>query len=355
MVLGRRKLFHWMRFLTQPILNLPVRRLESMMKPWIALVLILWGGGVVWGQTAPQIQEFYAQISPDTPNSYFDLYGMEAGQTVYLYAESEAFDPLVAICDIECEEILARNDDAFEGNSNSALEYTFPEDGDYSVVVTDCCDEAAEGVFRLQISLNAPEVLEGTALATGAEIAIPYEPTFIDMSREFTTTEQVQEFIGAVSPATPFLYYDLFDIPAGQTIYLYLESEAIDPRLVICDINCDEVIAENDDLASDNFNSALEYTFEADGDYSIAVSDCCNRETAEGDFRLLVGYDAPAVLTGEAVPNGAEIAIPYKANASEEPTVAPTPTLPTLTTEDRCAELESVAERKACSLRANRE
>lgn len=266
--------------------------------------------------TERKVQEFYALVTPDNAISYFDLFGMRAGQTIYLYAESTEIDPYVVICDIDCEENFAENDDidTDAGNVNSALAYTFEEDGDYSIAVVDCCDEAAQGAFHLLIGFNAPEVLSGEAFPTGDQIAIPYEPTFIDVANaQGGQAGQVQQFYGAISADTSIVYYDIFGAEAGETIYLYVESNDFDTALVICDIDCEESFAENDDIDTEggNLDSALEFTFPASGDYSIAILDCCD-ETKEGEFRLLIGYDAPQVLTGNAIPTGATIAVPYE-------------------------------------------
>ena len=40
------------------------------------------------------------------------------------------------------------------------------------------------------------------------------------------------------------------------------------------------------------------------------MGDCC--ENVDGDFRLLIGINAPEVLTGQAAPTGDEIAVPYE-------------------------------------------
>lgn len=267
----------------------------------------------------PEIQEFYSQVSPDNEFVYFDLFGMLAGETIYIYAESSEIDPLVVVCDITCEEELARNDDLAEGtNSNAALEYTFAADGDYSIAVTDCCSSDVTGIFRVQIGRNAPEILTGTAISNGAQIAVPYEPTFIDITNIVPVAGggQVQALSGTIDPETPNVYFDLYGAVAGQTLYLFAQAQGFSPILVICDISCEELFANTENDGTSPITS-LEYTFAADGDYSIAVTDCCSEE-ALGEFSLTLGYNAPEVLAGTAIPNGAEIAVPF---TPDRPTV----------------------------------
>lgn len=264
-----------------------------------------------------QIQEFYAEVSAESRYSYFDLFGMEAGTTIYIYAESDDIDTKLFLCDIACEESFAENDDIdFDaGISDSAIEYTFEVDGDYSIAVSDCCDENAEGSFRLLLGLNAPEVLTGFAEPTGDTIAVPYgteQITATEPPIAQTGDAQIQEFYAEISAEAQYSFFDLFGMETGTTIYLYAESDEIDTEMILCDIECAEVFADNDDIDFDAgiTNSAIEYTFEADGDYGIAVGDCCN-EAAEGSLRLLVGLDAPQILTGAGDPTGETIAVPW--------------------------------------------
>lgn len=274
------------------------------------------------GNSTSQVQEFFGEVSSEEPFQYFDIFDAVAGQTLYVYAESDEIDTAVAVCDIDCVDIFAENDDIDGGNFNSALEFTFPADGDYSVVVNDCCEENATGGFRILLGYGAPDILNGTAVPNGANIAVPYEavPSIpADLTpAPITGDPEIQDFYASVAPEIEYSFFDLFGMQAGETIYLYLASDDIDPWLIVCDIDCEEVFADNDDIDADagNFNSALVYTFPEDGDYSIAVTDCC-RSDVSGVFHLTLGFNAPQVLTGTALPNGATIALPY------EPTYVP--------------------------------
>jgi hypothetical protein len=119
---------------------------------------------------------------------------------------------------------------------------------------------------------------------------------------------RVQEINGSVTTADDYVYYDLFGLRAGQTIYIYAESDNIDTYLAFANLDFTEVYIEDDDGA-EGTNSVLQFVIPEDGDYSIAVGDCC--QNPNGDFRMLIGINAPEVLTGHAVPTGDEIAVPY--------------------------------------------
>lgn len=262
----------------------------------------------VMAETGAMVQEFRGSVSEDAEFSYFDLYGIQAGRTLYVYAESTQFDTLIGVCDILCEEIYAEDDDGGQG-TNSALQFTIPADGDYSIAVTDCCSPTASGEFRILIGLDEPAVLTGNAQPTGHSFAEVYAaPTPVPAN---PGEPQVQEFFGAVSATREFVYYDLFNAQAGRTIYVYGESNDFDPLVVVCDIDCEEVFASDDDSGG-NRNAALEYVIPANGDYSIAITDCCS-SSASGNFRILIGLDEPAVLSGNATPTGPEFIVPYQA------------------------------------------
>jgi hypothetical protein len=295
---------------------------------FIVLLLLSVTIATVQAQESAKVQEFFSLVTAENPFVYFDLFDMQEGEIIYLYAESEEIDTRLVLCDISCDDVLAENDDIDRegGNYNSALEYTFEADGDYSIAIADCCEEATEGTFRLLVGFKAPDVLDGTAEPNGAEIAVPYADTYTDLTASVVNSEaQVQEFIGEVGGENRFTYYDIFGALEGETLYVYVESDEIDPYVVICDIDCVEIFAENDDIDREggNYNSAIEYTFEADGDYSVAVADCCD-ETVIGEFRLLLGYGDPDILEGTPEPNGAEVAVPY----GTEPVATPPPPAP---------------------------
>lgn len=287
------------------------------------IVCCLMAGAVVFAQDSA-VQEFNDILPAESPNiTYYDLYNMQAGQTLYAYLGSESFDPYLAICDITCEEIYADDDDS-GGGLNAALEYTFPNNGDYSIVVTDYYSENANGPFRLLLGLNAPEVLTGNASLHGASFAVPYDSSgassSVTSSSGVTATGEgpmVQAFTGAVSPGEEFVYYDLYGVEAGRTLYVYAESSHIDTIVGVCDILCEEVYAQDDDNGGGT-NSALEYVIPTTGDYSVVVADCCD-DSATGQFRVVLGLDEPAVLTGNAQPTGHVFAEIY---ATPAPAVA---------------------------------
>ncbi len=152
----------------------------------------------------------------------------------------------------------------------------------------------------------------------------------------------VQELTGRIEPGQA-TFYDLSGLQADQTLYAYAErtSGNLDPFLAVAspDLNASRLSTEfanevnrslaagedpflviprtagryflawNDDT-NGTYNSALQYRIPADGDYLLIVlGSPAARGRTFGDYRLQVGIDAPKVLTGQAEPTGATIAI----------------------------------------------
>lgn len=151
---------------------------------------------------------------------------------------------------------------------------------------------------------------------------------------------QINEIRGRLEPGR-LLVYLIPELQVGQTIYVYLEAtsgnldpltglisaredpitllesyreeviEAIqnddDPLVSISTLR-DEYLLAWDDDSGDGYSAALQYTIPEDGDYRLFISAALSSLKIEtfGDYRLLVGIDAPEVLTGDASPSEEE-------------------------------------------------
>jgi len=149
----------------------------------------------------------------------------------------------------------------------------------------------------------------------------------------------VQELTGSVA-TNAGVFYTLSDLRRGRTIQVYVEGTSgnLDPIAGLTDnqisggdlstaflTDVERVKAEGRDpieslpeiydkymLAWDDDSGAghaavFEYTIPADGDYQLMVARSPVSDTF-GDFRLLVGVDAPQVLTGDVDDTGDVIA-----------------------------------------------
>jgi hypothetical protein len=144
--------------------------------------------------------------------------------------------------------------------------------------------------------------------------------------------------------------YQLPDMKKGDTLYLYAggTSQNFDPFVAVADSSLQlvglrdrfyssvdaaitagsdplEVVPEFadatflawDDDSGSGHDAATQLLIPADGDYQLLVFSTPAPKTF-GDFRLLVGINTPAVLTGQAEPTGEAIAIPWTPNNQAE-------------------------------------
>ncbi|MBI5930914.1 MAG: hypothetical protein HY862_16510 [Chloroflexi bacterium] len=271
----------------------------------LMMIMLLHVTPTASAQSSGGVQEFFGTIGKGVDGFYYDLYDLQAGQTVYLYMEAVSgdLDPYVYFGNFDFTEIYAEDDDS-GGNFNAALEFVIPEDGDYSTYVSHI--EGTTGDFRYLIGVDVPTVLDGSAAPTGDEFAFLYNAA------------AVQEFFGTVAADGTGSYYDMYDLVAGDTLYIYVESQNgdLDPYLYLGNLDFTEVILEDDDSGG-GINSAIEYVIPADDDYSIYVSAI---EGTSGDYRLLVGLNDPTVLNGTAQVTGDEIAVLYDSAEPAEAT-----------------------------------
>jgi hypothetical protein len=156
---------------------------------------------------------------------------------------------------------------------------------------------------------------------------------------EAPATGPVQTLTGSVAKDAG-LFYTLPDLEQGQmlTVYLAGTSGSLDPFAGLTDVqvsgdalrdaffgDVERVIAEGrdplqalpeiydkyflawDDDSGAGYDAALELAVPADGDYQLLVAKSPLQDTS-GDFRLLIGIDAPQVLSGDAAATGDTIA-----------------------------------------------
>ena len=153
----------------------------------------------------------------------------------------------------------------------------------------------------------------------------------------------VQELRGKINPGEIDIFV-LSGLKQGQKLFVTLENTSgnLDPviSLVPASVDVPELIATYraevqrlvqtsaqplvelpalndqtflawDDDSGQGHNAALEFVILQDGDYIVGVSGALAAagRITNGDYRLLLGVDAPEVLGGKAVPNGAVIAV----------------------------------------------
>jgi hypothetical protein len=281
------------------------------------------------------VQELAGTIVPGDV-LYFRIPGLEVGQTLYVYVENtsgnldpivgllagdqdpltwekeygatiqralaEGSDPLLALEEAADSQFLVWDDDSGEG---LAATFALPvqADGEYLLGVAgslSALGHSTFGDYRLLVGLDAPEVASGEATDTGAKIAI------LDQGAS-PPGVAVEEIAGTLTEEAPNQYLELRDLRPGDTLYAYVEatSGALRPALSLLNYADKPVRIAN--MAGQSTSGALEYLLDELGrGYALEIAGCCEGASA-GDYRLLVGVNAPEVLSGEAMPSGRPI------------------------------------------------
>lgn len=209
-------------------------------------------------------------------------------------------DPILALPDILGDLFLVWDDDSGSGY-DAALTFEVPADGDYWLVLVAAPTSFSAGRYRLLVSLDTPEVLEGDALPTEVEIAIP-------ATNRSASVSAVQQVTGTLTIERSETFFELNELEPGDTFYAYVESTSgnLLPTLILRDFGGKPLRTGN--YAGQATEATLEYTAgEALDNFSLDVVACCQDDTTVGDFRLLVGRNAPDVLDGVGETRGTAV------------------------------------------------
>ena len=241
------------------------------------------------------------KLLDDVLDDVSHLPALVAGYEAALQALMQTAEhPLVELPGLNDRTFLAWNDDSGNGY-DAALQYTIPADGDYILGVSGALSSAGRitsGSYRLVVGLDAPEVLQGTAVPNGALIAEQDNTLLVSDGR-------VQEYRGQIESGQELLTVKLHDFDAGETLFLFAEATSGDltPVLVLRDFGGKPVGVSN--LQGEAQQAKLEYTFPEKAEfYSLDIYAAPEGAApAGGEFRLLAGVDAPRVLSGAAEAN----------------------------------------------------
>jgi hypothetical protein len=307
-------------------------------RPWFSLALTFLIGIFAFGNTAlaaqdqpGRVQRITGRLEPGENHAYL-IRGLEPGDrlTISLRATSGNLDPTTGVMDTarplaevdaayradsrrlaaESENIaldlealrrryfLAWDDDGGEGYA-AALEYTIPAAGNYRVIAgasLSTLGRATSGDYELLIGLNAP----GATEPVGEPFA---EQEFLGTS----FTPSVEEITGSLTASNPLSTLRLADMEAGETLYVAVDPVAgnLIPILILRDFGGKPLQAAN--LDGQNPRAALEFTMpERATGYTLDIQAATGADGAmtAGDFRALLGLNAPEALTGVAAETG---------------------------------------------------
>lgn len=285
---------------------------------------------------APKVQEITGNVGNKERLFYYKLSNLRQGETLYVFmaGTSQNLDPFVALLKpgidvtslrrdymvaekrlvdagqdplVVTPEVLRKftliwDDDSGPGY-DAAFAYRIPHNGDYQLVATGSLARLTFGNFRLLIGLNAPQVLTGRAQPTGDLIAVRQQ-----LERRFKP--KVEELFGNISRKEVFRFYPLPQMRAGEALYVFVEALSGDlkPRVTLYDYG-------EKPLATANFHGkqtqgAFSFHFAEDQDncrLQITGVKPDKEEITTGKYRLVLGLNAPQVLTGKAKGTGQQV------------------------------------------------
>ena len=214
---------------------------------------------------------------------------------------SREHDPIEVTRQILQRYALVGSNDS-EGHYYAAYSAEIPEDGEYWLAIGSSLVRPSAGTYRLVVGVDAPDVLSDNPESSG--------PTFVFAEKDAGALERgVVLVTGELSSDQVVRFYYLADMAAAQTFYAY--AEAIDsdlkPALILHD-HSDKPVAYGNYTATDS-QGWLQYKLPRKAEnfrLQVSSQDPDGKLTA-GNFRLLMGLNAPEVLQGEGEPTGREL------------------------------------------------
>jgi hypothetical protein len=115
---------------------------------------------------SPLVQELTGSLNQDKPSTFVNLAPLKMGDTLYvnLQATSGGLKPVVVLRDYGHKPVRVAN--LTGGSSTASFQQAFPEGGEnffLEINSTPPGGQQTSGDFRLQVGVNAPEVLTGQA------------------------------------------------------------------------------------------------------------------------------------------------------------------------------------------------
>jgi hypothetical protein len=277
-------------------------------------------------ETAVHVQVLQGRISASGLQIY-RVTGLKKGQRLYARAEASSgyLDPLIALIkpNVKLDELakepldrlvetLSREHDPIEvtrqifddtaGHYYATLSVEVPADGEYRLAIGSSLARPSAGTYRLTVGIDAPEVLTDHPQDIGSQ--------FVFAEKDVGALERgTVSVTGELTSDQPVRFYNLADIAAGQTFYAY--AEALDgdlkPMLTLYD-RSDKPVAYGNFTATHSRGSLKYELPRKASNYRLMISsEGRDGKSTAGNFRLIMGLNAPEIFEGEAESTGREL------------------------------------------------
>ncbi len=223
--------------------------------------------------------------------SYYEVWFFEAraGDRVTVAMRSSAFDTYLAIGRHNGEQ-LESNDDAEEGNTNSAISFTAPDNGTY-VIRTNSFGEGESGAYSLMlVAGGSAPASGGSAGSSGNNVTVRQVLSApVNSARMIASGRTVTSSLGTDDPKLPddsYIEAYYVQVNAGQRLTVTLRSGAFDTFLQVAPHGSTEAPETNDDIEEGNTDSRVVLTASQSGTYVIIANSLTGGMT--GEFSLEV-------------------------------------------------------------------
>jgi hypothetical protein len=217
--------------------------------------------------------------------SYYEVWFFEAraGDRVTIAMRSSAFDTYLAIGRHNGEQ-LESNDDAEEGNTNSAISFTAPDNGTY-VIRANSFGEGESGSYSLMlVAGGSAPASSGNNVTVRQVLSAP-----VNSARMIQSGRTVTSSLGADDGKLPddsYVEAYYVQVAAGQRLTVTLRSGAFDTFLQVAPHGSTETPETNDDIEDGNTDSRVVLTAPQSGTYVIIANSLEGGKT--GEFTLEV-------------------------------------------------------------------
>jgi hypothetical protein len=193
---------------------------------------------------------------------------------------------------------LSWDDDGGQGYA-AALTLPITAGGDYQLLAgasLSSLGRATAGEYSLTLGINAPQALTGDAQPSGTPVAVLDEETL-------GLVQRVSEITGTVTAGQPVAALQLVDFDLGDTLQLFVETAGggLRPQVILRDFGGKPMAAAN--LDGQEATVVLERLLVEGGtNYMVEVTGApgADGSPTTGEFRALVGFNAPQVMNGQA-------------------------------------------------------